>query len=992
MTTVTETTRPAAPIDDLLASLRARIRRYVWIEAVALAMAALGLAFWFSLAVDYSFEPPTSVRVVLLLLYALAATYLIAQILVARLRMPLTDRSMAILLERRFPYFGDSLVTSVEMAGQADQTAGLNREMLDYTRDRAIDQLDQVDLEKIFNPQPLARGVIAGVVLTASVLAFQTTVPDAFGLWMRRSVLLSNELWPRKTQLALEGFATEYGIVVDDRETELHVFAGNVRVDRDAPKQETAHLAANQAGRFSLASGTANGKVFDADQRRFALQFSPSRLAGHTRSQQPPAVGEAPLTSDASHDTAGIATLSYTKDCLWGEDAAALETGSRVSAGTFHLAEGLAELSFDCGARIVMEGPAEVELESADGVRVISGKVLASVPRQAQGFRVGTPAARLTDQGNDETTVAKGSDLELVVNADTEKVVPRVVEVRFETAEGGRERRRMQREGNAEAGKDEQQRYRHTFARVNSAIQFDVVGGDDDRLRDLRVDVVDSPTMIDPVLHCEYPPYMRRSPEELPVTGAMLIPFGTHVVYRAAATKELLGVRIDQQGGEEQATHELTFTEGGSEARQVKFDLGPLVEEQTLLFQLLDMDGITSRDAIRLTLFPARDDAPAVDVKTRGIGSAITAKARIPFTGEINDDYGIARCWFEYNTDDQPVRETNLTGNPNQAVVQAVDERFDVSVLELKPGQKLSLSVKAADNFNLAEAPNVGSSERLVMDVVSDEQLRARLEARELNLRRRFESIIEEVTDTRDSLDRVALELPTSPASDETNEEESNAEEETGKPAGEVDRDSVDEKSAEKNTPVDSDEEGADADHDERTRALALDQLRIQRAVQNSRKNSEETGGVKASFEDILEELINNGIDSEELRARLHDGIAEPLGTIVDDGFGGLDKQLTDLQTKLNRLAALQHSVKAGDAAADDRAAAVEEARDVLITARLQSDEVLVDMQAVLDKMLELETFNEVLDLLRGIIESQKDVSEATKERRKQKLRELLED
>ena len=68
----------------------------------------------------------------------------------------------------------------------------------------------------------------------------------------------------------------------------------------------------------------------------------------------------------------------------------------------------------------------------------------------------------------------------------------------------------------------------------------------------------------------------------------------------------------------------------------------------------------------------------------------------------------------------------------------------------LKPGQKLLVSVKAADLCDLGQGPNVASSERWLLDVVTAEQLRAMLDARELVLRQRFEQIKQEMTEIRD--------------------------------------------------------------------------------------------------------------------------------------------------------------------------------------------------------------------------------------------------
>ena len=55
------------------------------------------------------------------------------------------------------------------------------------------------------------------------------------------------------------------------------------------------------------------------------------------------------------------------------------------------------------------------------------------------------------------------------------------------------------------------------------------------------------------------------------------------------------------------------------------------------------------------------------------------------------------------------------------------------------------------------------------------------------------------------------------------------------------------------------------------------------------------------------------------------------------------------------------------------------------------ADQILVEIQQVLDRMLELESYNEVVALLRGIIHDQQDLNEKTKERQGEKLKGLLE-
>ena len=56
-----------------------------------------------------------------------------------------------------------------------------------------------------------------------------------------------------------------------------------------------------------------------------------------------------------------------------------------------------------------------------------------------------------------------------------------------------------------------------------------------------------------------------------------------------------------------------------------------------------------------------------------------------------------------------------------------------------------------------------------------------------------------------------------------------------------------------------------------------------------------------------------------------------------------------------------------------------------------QTDQLLAQMQLVLDKMLELETYNELIDLVRALIAEQQAVNEKTRKEQKKRALDLLE-
>lgn len=731
-------------IESILTRLRRRIRAYVWVDGVAAVLVLLGAAFWISLAFDWLFEPPRPLRGVLLAALGAGLLVVVFRYLVSRLVVRLRNRNMALLLERKFGQLSDVLLTAVELSEQPDHASQFNPDMLARVQREALVRAAGVDLGEVFNPRPLIRRITLAVALVAAFVVFAVAAPSALGTWARRSLLLSDEWWPRKTHLLVEGF-----------------------------------------------------------------------------------------------------------------------------------------------------------------------------------------------DGQGRVKIARGSDWLLAVKADAALGcdIPEIVEVRYRTVEGTRGRENMSREGVVAPGEAPFQHYAYTFKSVLAPLEFYVAGGDD-REGPFYLDVVDSPTISRMILECEYPPYTRRAARAIPVAGLMQLPRGTQITIVAQANKPLVDVQIDDLADEDAPlTHHIPLAaEHGTPQMSFEYALPRLDADKTLLFTLSDADGIRSREAIRLAITAVPDEPPRVDVTLKGIGTAITAAARLPAAGEVSDDYGVARIWFDYHVDDAPPEQRPLNESAGGKEKLAVAGVMELGDLELKPKQRLHWSVQAADECTLAGGPNVGTSQRYVLEVVTPEQLRSVLEARELMLRRRFETIIAELTDTRDLLAGVEVKRP----------------------------------EAKKALQADKPEEP----QDDAPRRRLSEAVQVERVLQNSERSSHETLQVALAFDDIREQMINNRVDTKELRKRLKEGISEPLKQIVDRPFSQLLGQLKQLSAELSE----------PEAAVSTQAAAVG-----------QIDAILVEMKQVLDKMMELETFNEVLDTLRQIIEAQEKVSDETKRRQKQNLRDLIE-
>jgi hypothetical protein len=547
--------------------------------------------------------------------------------------------------------------------------------------------------------------------------------------------------------------------------------------------------------------------------------------------------------------------------------------------------------------------------------------------------------------------VARGTDLEIVAKADTRMPqVPQTVQIRYRTEGGGRGRATMDRRGASRGDDDHFQEYAYVFRGMLSDVNFNLVGGDA-RLGPYQILVVDSPSIGQMTLHCQLPSYIRRRQPPLPVSGVMQVPMGSRVTIRAAdANKELVDVRVQSVYGDRPAPEPPLPCELSKDRRGFVHVLERLDKDVTMLFTLTDVDGISGREPTRLVLVAAVDQPPQMAVQLDGIGTSITPNARLPIAGGVSDDYGLARLWFEHSVNDHPPGEhliADLPDAPAKVNLNGETAALEVRELGLKPGSKLLLCVKAADLRDLGQGPNVAAGERWLLEVVPPEQLRAMLEARELVLRQRYEQIIQEVVETRDLLARLDFSDLAKPQP--TDGAAGKAQPSAATPAG--------------SEP--GDEEPADSP--QRQRSLRL--LRVQGALGNSRKNGQEVLGVAESFEDIIKQMINNRIDTEEMKTRLDSGIARPLRLTAETSFPELDRRIEALLADLDDL---QRSPALRD------------------RALRQAEEVLLEMHKVLERMLELESFNEAVELLQNIVDMQKKLQQETEQRHKDKIRDLL--
>jgi hypothetical protein len=785
-------------LQGLLAGLRWRIRLYIWIEGLSLAVVWLGVMFWLSLALDYlpvlvgASEMPAVARGVLLGATAGVLIWILTRWILSRAFVPLGDRSLALLLERRFADFDESLVTAVEMADVPEHAAEFNPELLGKTTEEARAQVDAVRYLRVFNAGGLAWKVLLAAGVLLSLIAFSATNAEAFGRAAERLYLLSDEPWPRSAYVEVVGI-------------------------------EVIRLAApgEESGR-TITLPFEDGVVKVARGSNVSLKV---------RAAQPPQAVFAPETCSVYYRT--------------------LKTGERVR-----------------GER---------------------GSVTMSNFRDSDGWR----------------------------------------NFWFDNK---------------------------PFKGVLATIEFDVVGYDH-RASGYRLEVVDSPAVVETLLDMEFPAYMvdEATSSHLPVVerpylpAGTFVPIGTQVTVKFRANKNLRQAQIvSSQGGEPTV---IDVAGDLPDASRFEYRIDSLAGSTTLDVSLLDADNVATERPFRVFLTAVEDQPPQVEVSLRGIGSAVTPDVIIPFRGKVSDDYAVAETWFDVQVNESgDVRDVPFGLRPGGAVEHELDFRHERAArtgLEIKPGDRLFLAVKASDKYDLEDQPHVAMGDRYQLDVVTPEELLSQLEVREISLRRRFEQILDEMTQLRDSLLRVKSSL-------------------TGSAGGVEPEDlrTDDDPEANRLTP-----------QQVAQREAELRLLRVQRGIQQGQKSMYEVLGVAAGFLDIREELINNRVDTEDRKQRLKEQIADPLNKTCAEGFPQLDQRLSTLEVLLRE----------GGAGVERQQAAprADEAID-------QANRVLQELEEVLAKMQDLETFNELLDIVRDLLKDQQKLLERTQQEHRRQTIEAI--
>ncbi len=580
---------------------------------------------------------------------------------------------------------------------------------------------------------------------------------------------------------------------------------------------------------------------------------------------------------------------------------------------------------------------------------------------------------------NGSLRLPRGSSGTLRVRARAQDaVVPEVCTVYFVSDDGTRGQANMRRVGRVIDGYQAFLLEGPPLAGLSESVTLSVRGLDA-RLDNFRIEAVQPPALTrvqvvttDP----DYlqPPIRQNADMPEPVSISRRVDYQSGLRVREGAKTELVARssvplgRVDARmlvGNTSVASPAVSLS---ANATEFTLSIDDLRQPVTIIIVPEDRDGISAQVPYRYFLGVVMDEKPEIEMRLKGIGTAVTRNARIPIFGKATDDYELDFAAVTLSTVDQSDRAAATTdeagepvesdaAQPSRAIkvpirpdrdgdfqltidLREIGELTDSAIAIPEPGGAINLLGEVTDHYDLDGRNHRSASQLYRLDILTPENLLALLERRELGLRSRLEQTIEETRSMRDAISALTPDLESLEPLD------------------------VDIAEGAART-----EEAADGPARERQ----VLRLRTQQIGLQATKTSEELEGIAISLDDLLEEMANNRVDSVDRSERIGSGVRDPLRGIVAGDLATLREQIAMVE---RRTGAAAQSPSAPELSAQ----AVQTA-----------EQVLLQLTAVLEKMLDLESYNEILDMVRELIDSQEGLIEETKKEQRRRVLDLFE-
>ena len=232
----------------------------------------------------------------------------------------------------------------------------------------------------------------------------------------------------------------------------------------------------------------------------------------------------------------------------------------------------------------------------------------------------------------------------------------------------------------------EKNTFRYNFKNLTESVSFKLYAGGY-YSQPYKIEVVQKPVLKAIKLQLDYPEYTGKKDEIRHSLGDITLPMGTVIRWGIAAEHT------------DKAT--LKFGEGQPIPLQRNaqlFGYSARFLNDTVYTISLSNQQSKIEEAYRYSVHVIPDQFPVIQLQE--FRDSVSGK-QILLNGTAGDDYGITKVLFHYtisNDKNQPLTAKSLPLKTTQGAFAAFQHYFDVELLQLQPGQKVTYYIEAWDN------------------------------------------------------------------------------------------------------------------------------------------------------------------------------------------------------------------------------------------------------------------------------------------------------
>ena len=296
------------------------------------------------------------------------------------------------------------------------------------------------------------------------------------------------------------------------------------------------------------------------------------------------------------------------------------------------------------------------------------------------------------------------------------------------------------------------------FVPTLGSVKFRAVGADDNAMPWHRLEVVPPPAVENIQIQLTPPAYTGFEPQRLP-TGVSHLDglLGTRVEITADVNKPLQFGKLHVKDTLLQPVELLDDNR--------RFKTSFVIEEAGVYsywFDLKDQQDFEDPEAPRYEIRGIADSLPKVYIQTPASDRNVTVDAAIPLRILAEDDLSLKDLRLQYRLSNmEPNQEESLrfpleNGLQKFAEVETI---WELSQLPLAEGMQIVLHAEAEDYYNLNDEQHIGRSVSRTLTIVSAEEKKSELDARQSELLEKIERALQTQTHSHEQVRELQLQL-----------------------------------------------------------------------------------------------------------------------------------------------------------------------------------------------------------------------------------------